>query len=291
MPVIRCWLPLAILLLLLLPAHVWAQSAPVLRTESIVAEFISSNARPRCVIRGIFIDGRVDTVRAYLKTSTIRTTIGGYSRYKPVIDSVWLVPVAEQRHEMMVRLKLTGQRLPLPTRGVRGVVRLAVAAAVWTGTDWASGVSEELDVPIANLEIPRPILNTGSMEAKRVRSNPRSLDFEISGLALSMPKPDSVGSQVDIRTFDVDNVTAQFDDGSLVTSDTEHDSLRTVRVTASYDPVSGITLRGTVTSPGARPGAKVIELTSVKFSVLLRARLKCRGDVGPFRTRLIEVEL
>ena len=288
---IRCWLPLAILLLLLLPAHVWAQSAPVLRTESIVAEFISSNARPRCVIRGIFIDGRVDTVRAYLKTSTIRTTIGGYSRYKPVIDSVWLVPVAEQRHEMMVRLKLTGQRLPLPTRGVRGVVRLAVAAAVWTGTDWASGVSEELDVPIANLEIPRPILNTGSMEAKRVRSNPRSLDFEISGLALSMPKPDSVGSQVDIRTFDVDNVTAQFDDGSLVTSDTEHDSLRTVRVTASYDPVSGITLRGTVTSPGARPGAKVIELTSVKFSVLLRARLKCRGDVGPFRTRLIEVEL
>ncbi len=288
---IRCWLPLAILLLLLLPAHVWAQSAPVLRTESIVAEFISSNARPRCVIRGIFIDGRVDTVRAYLKTSTIRTTIGGYSRYKPVIDSVWLVPVAEQRHEMMVRLKLTGQRLPLPTRGVRGVVRLAVAAAVWTGTDWASGVSEELDVPIANLEIPRPILNTGSMEAKRVRSNPRSLDFEISGLALSMPKPDSVGSQVDIRTFDVDNVTAQFDDGSLVTSDTEHDSLRTVRVTASYDPVSGITLRGTVTSPGARPGAKVIELTSVKFSVLLRARLKCRGDAGPFRTRLIEVEL
>ena len=288
---IRCWLPLAILLLLLLPAHVWAQSAPVLRTESIVAEFISSNARPRCVIRGIFIDGRVDTVRAYLKTSTIRTTIGGYSRYKPVIDSVWLVPVAEQRHEMMVRLKLTGQRLPLPTRGVRGVVRLAVAAAVWTGTDWASGVSEELDVPIANLEIPRPILNTGSMEAKRVRSNPRSLDFEISGLALSMPKPDSVGSQVDIRTFNVDNVTAQFDDGSLVTSDTEHDSLRTVRVTASYDPVSGITLRGTVTSPGARPGAKVIELTSVKFSVLLRARLKCRGDAGPFRTRLIEVEL
>jgi hypothetical protein len=291
MPVIRCCLPLAILLLLLLPANVLAQSAPVLRTESIVAEFISSNARPRCVIRGIFIDGRVDTVRAYLKTSTIRTTIGGYSRYKPVIDSVWLVPVAEQRHEMMVRLKLTGQRLPLPTNGVRGVVRLAVAAAVWTGTDWASGVSEELDVPIANLEIPRPILNTGSMEAKRVRSNPRSLDFEISGLALSMPKPDSVGSQVDMRTFDVDNVTAQFDDGSLVTSDTEHDSLRTVRVTASYDPVSGITLRGTVTSPGARPGAKVIELTSVKFSVLLRARLKCRGDAGPFRTRLIEVEL
>lgn len=289
----RCWLPLLLplLLQLLLPGLVWSQSAPVLRTESIVAEFIGSNSRPRCVIRGIMIDGRVDTVRATLKTSTIRTTVGGYSRYKPVIDSVWLVPVAEQRHEMMVRLKLTGQRVPLPTRGVRGVVRLTVAAAVWTGTDWASGASEELEVPIANLEIPRPIINTGTMTAKRLRSSPRSLDFEISGLALSMPKPDSVGSQVDVRAFDVDNVTAQFDDGSLVTSDAEHDSLRTVRLTASYDPVSGITLRGTVTSPGARPGAKVIGLTSVKFTILLRARLKCRGDAGPFRTRLIEVEL
>ncbi|MBU3699429.1 MAG: hypothetical protein FGM33_05380 [Candidatus Kapabacteria bacterium] len=275
----------------LLTAGLAAQSAPVLSTDSIVAEFIGSNTRPKCVIRGVFIDGHVDTVRAALKTSTIRTTVGGYARYKPVIDSVWLVPISEQRHEMFIRLRLSGQRLPLPSRGVRGVVRLTVAAAAWTGTDWASTSSEELEVPIANLEIPRPIIGIGQMSAKRVRSTPRALEFEISGIGLNMPKPDSVGGQVDVRSYEVDNVTAQFDDGSLLTSDPEHDSLRSVRLTTSYDASTGITIRGVVTSPGARPGAKVIELTSVKLSLQVRARLRCRTDVGPFRMRIVEIEL
>ena len=268
-----------------------AQSAPVLRTDSIVAEFISSNARPRCVIRGIFIDGPVDTVRAALKTSTIRTTVGGYARYKPVIDSVWLEAAGSERHEMMIRLRLTGQRVPLPTRGVRGVVRLTVAAAVWTGNDWASSVSEELEVPIANLEIPRPVITISGMTKRRVRSTPRLLEFEVSGIALHIPKPEMIGTQKEIRAFDIEQVTAQFDDGSLETSDSNHDSLRTVRVTATIDPAGVVTIRGSISSPGAQPGAKVAELSNVRLSILLRARLKCRAESGPYRSRLIEVEL
>jgi hypothetical protein len=290
-PVIVRWPLLLAACFMLLSVGLAAQSAPLLRTDSIVAEFIGNNARPRCVIRGVFVDGRVDTVRAALLTSTIRTTVGGYARYKPMIDSVWLTPVSDNRHEMQIRLRLTGQRLPLPARGVRGVVRLTVAAAVWTGSDWAATSSEELEVPIANLEIPRPIIGIGSMTVKRMRSTPRALEFEISGISLSIPKPDSVAGQIDVRSYDVDNVTAQFDDGTLQTSDPEHDSLRSVRLTASYDAAGGITIRGVLNSPGARPGAKVIELTSVKLSFQLRARLRCRGDAGPFRMRLIEIDL
>lgn len=268
-----------------------AQSAPQIHTDSIVAEYIGNNARPRCVIRGIFIDGRVDTVRASLRTSTIRTTSGGYARYKPVIDSVWLVQSAQDRHEMMVRARLTGQRIPLPARAVRGVVRLMVGAAVWTGDDWASSASEELEVPIANVEIPRPIMTISGMVSQRLKNTPRALEFEVSGIGLTVPIPEVLAGRRDVRHFDIDVVSATAEDSSLVTSDPDNDSLRSVRVTAQYDAVKGLILRGTIASPGARPGSKVPELKAAKLTLMVRARLRCRGDVGPFRLRLIDVEL
>lgn len=268
-----------------------AQSAPQIHTDSIVAEYIGNNARPRCVIRGIFIDGRVDTVRASLKTSTIRTTSGGYARYKPVIDSVWLQPMGQDRYEMLVRVRLTGQRIPMPARAVRGVVRLMVGAAVWTGDDWASSASEELEVPIANVEVPRPIMTISGMVTQRLKNTPRTLEFEVSGIGLTVPIPEVIAGHSDVRHFDIDVVSAMVEDSSLVTSDPDNDSLRSVKVTAHYDPVKGLVLRGTITSPGARPGSKVLELKSAKLTVMVRARLRCRGDVGPFRVRLIDVEL
>ncbi len=268
-----------------------AQSAPQIHTDSIVAEYIGNNTRPRCVIRGIFIDGRVDTVRASLKTSTIRTTSSGYARYKPVIDSVWLVQMGQDRHEMLVRVRLTGQRIPLPARAVRGVVRLMVGAAVWTGDDWASSASEELEVPIANVEIPRPIMTISGMVSQRLKNTPRTLEFELSGIGLSVPIPEVIAGRRDVRHFDIDVVSATVEDSSLATSDPVNDSLRSVRITAQYDPVKGLILRGMITSPGARPGSKVSDLKSAKLTVMVRARLRCRGDVGPFRVRLIDVEI
>lgn len=268
-----------------------AQSAPQIHTDSIVAEYIGNNVRPRCVIRGIFIDGPVDTVRALLRTSTIRTTSGGYARYKPVIDSVWLVQTAQDRHEMMVRVRLTGQRMPLPARAVRGVVRLMMGAAVWTGDDWASSASEELEVPIANVEIPRPIMTISGMVSQRLKNTPRALEFEVTGIGLTVPISEVIAGRRDVRHFDIDVVSATVEDSSLVTSDPDNDSLRSVRVTAQYDSVKGLILRGTITSPGARPGSKVPELKSAKLTLMVRGRLRCRGDVGPFRVRLVDVEL
>lgn len=271
--------------------HVLAQSAPQVVTDSIVAEFISSNAKPRCVIRGVVVHGRVDTVKATLRTSTIRSTAGSYARYKPMIDSVWLEPRGVDRHEMMIRVRLTGQKIPLPTRSVRGVLRLMVAAAVWTGNDWASSASEELEVPIANVDIPRPIITVSSMKVQRTRSTPRVLDFEISGIGVTIPAAETVAGRRDIRQFEVDVVSATIEDSSLVTSDVEHDSLRSVKVAAQVVAGKGLLLRGTISSPGARPGSKVVEVKSAKFTIMLRARLRCRTDIGPFRMRLIDVEL
>lgn len=290
-PVITRLAVLIASLLLLDQPLAFAQSAPTIRTDSIIAEFIGSNARPRCVIRGVFIDGRVDTVKATLKTSTIRATTGGYARYKPVIDSVWLVPLATDRHEMMIRLRLTGQRIPLPSRAVRGVVRLMIGAALWTGDDWASSASEELEVPVANVDIPRPIVTISSMVVQKTKNTPRQLEFEVSGIGVAVPTAETVNGRRDIRQFDVDVITAAVEDSSLVTSDPEHDSLRSVRVTAQFDAVKGLLLRGTITSPGARPGSKIPELKSAKVTVLVRARLRCRSEVGPFRVRLVELEL
>lgn len=290
-PVIKRLAVLIASLLLLDQPLAFAQSAPTIRTDSIIAEFIGSNARPRCVIRGVFIDGRVDTVKATLKTSTIRATTGGYARYKPVIDSVWLVPLAADRHEMMIRLRLTGQRIPLPSRAARGVVRLMIGAAVWTGQDWASSASEELEVPVSNVEIPRPIVTISSMVVQKTKNTPRQLEFEASGIGIAVPAPETVNGRRDIRHFDFDVVTATVEDSSLVTSDPENDSLRTARVTVQYDTVRGLVLRGTITSPGARPGSKIPDLKSAKLTVLVRARLRCRTEAGPFRVRLIELEL
>ena len=290
-PVILRLAVLIAALMLLDQPLAFAQSAPTIRTDSIMAEFIGSNARPRCVIRGVFIEGRVDTVKASLKTSTIRATTGGYARYKPVIDSVWLVPIAADRHEMMIRLRLTGQRIPLPSRAVRGVVRLMIGAAVWTGQDWASSASEELELPVSNVEIPRPIVTISSMVVQKTKNTPRQLEFEVSGIGVAIPTPETVGGRRDIRQYEVDVVTATVEDSSLVTSDPEHDSLRSVRVTAQFDAVKGLVLRGTITSPGARPGSKIPELKSAKLTMLVRARLRCRSEVGPFRVRLVDIEL
>jgi hypothetical protein len=268
-----------------------AQSAPLINTDKAASEFISDNARPSFLIKRITIVGRVDTMKAVVKTSTVRSIKGDYARYKPVVDSIWWTSKDSLHHDVSVLLHLEGQGIPLPANYVRGSVRLTVSAAYRHGDDWIATSSEAFTVPVANVEIPRPIVSQSKMEVVLGKETPRSLPFEIRGIRVLTTGKDTVDHLPEVRNFTLSDVAVEYTDESLVTSDPSLDSLRTVELTASVSASGEIVISGHIKHPQPKAGKKIPKLESATFSINVRARLNHRGGKGLARTRTIDVSL
>jgi hypothetical protein len=292
MPVKTILCTISILCFLAISSEVvLAQSAPLIMTEKAVAEFISDNARPTFVIKRISITGRVDTMKAVVKTSTVRAVKGDYSRYKPIVDTLWWKSTDSLHHEVFVQLHLEGQGIPLPQNNVRGSVRLTVSAAYQHEGDWIATSSEAFTVPVANVEIPRPIISQSKMEVAVTKETPRELTFTVRGLRVLRGGKDSVDNLAEVREFTVADVSVEYVDESLVTSDSETDSLRQVELTTTVDNAGYITITGTIKHPLPTTPKKLPKLESANLSMNVRARLQHRGRKGLTRTRTVDVSL
>lgn len=269
----------------------YGQSAPLITIDKAAAEFISDNARPKFIVKRISVVGRVDTMKAVVKTSTLRSVKGEYSRYKPVVDSIWWTSRDSLHHDVFVRSHLEGQDIPLPSNSVRGSMRMTVSAAYWSGEDWVGTSSEAFTVPVANVDIPRPNIAQSGMEVAREKETPRSMTFTITGLRLLKNAKDTVDFMPEIRTFNFGDVTVEYLEGSLVTSDPATDSLRSVDVSHTVSSKGDIVINGTIHRPMPRAGKKAPSISSATFSVVVKARLVHNGTKGPLRTRTIEVSL
>lgn len=267
------------------------QSAPLINVDNVAAEFISDNARPFFLVKRITVTGRIDTMKAVVKTSTVRAVKGDYTRYKPVVDSIWWTSRDSLHHDVFVRSHLEGQGIPLPSNNVRGSVRMTVSAAYWSGDDWVGTSSEAFTVPVANVEIPRPIVSQSGMEVVLGKDSPRSLPFMITGLRLLKNSKDTVDHMLEIRSFALSDVSVEYLDGSLVTSDSTNDSLRMVEITHAVTPRGEITIDGTIQHPLPRAAKKAPVITAATFSVVVKVRLLHNGIKGPLRTRTIDVNL
>lgn len=268
-----------------------AQSAPLIITDKAVAEFISDNARPSFVIKRIAIVGKVDTMKAVVKTSTVRAIKGDYSRYKPVVDTLWWKSSDSTHHEVFVQMHLEGQGIPLPLNNVRGSVRLTVSAAYMHDGDWIATSSEAFTVPVANVEIPRPIISQSKMEVAVTKETPRELVFTVRGLRVLRGGKDTVDNLAEVREFTVADVSVEYVDETLVTSDSESDSLRQVELTSTVDNAGYITITGTIKHPLPTAPKKLPKLNAANLSLNVRARLQHRGRKGLTRTRTVDISL
>ncbi len=176
--------------------------APNIDVRKATAEFISDDFDPRFVIRGINCYGAVDTAKAVVKTSTVRTISETYARYKPVSDSVVVRPIKADTSEILVFMHLEGKGLPLPSDSVRGSVRLTVSAAHWDGSDWLGTTSEPFTVPVANVAIPKPIVLLNQGKAEGVADGD-TFRFSISSVGIRMPVADTVDKIADVRILTV----------------------------------------------------------------------------------------
>jgi len=230
-------------------------------------------------------------MKTVVKTSTVRAIKGDYSRYKPVVDSMWLVSQDSTHHEVYVLLHLEGQNIPLPANYVRGSVRLTISAAYRFDGEWIATSSEAFTVPVANVEIPRPIISQSKMEIRSGAQTPRVAPFEVSGLRILGGGKDTVDHLPEVRQFTVSDVTVEYLEGSLVTSEPDLDSLRKVILHVTIDHRGEIRITGTIQHPPVRTGKKFAKLVSAALSVNVRARLNHRGVKGLARTRTVDLVL
>ncbi|MBM4178378.1 MAG: hypothetical protein FJ211_03480 [Ignavibacteria bacterium] len=289
MSVIQC--ALVCLICLSAKLSLFSQSAPLINTEKAVAEFISDNARPSFVIKKIAVTGRVDTMKAVVKTSTVRANKGDYTRYKPVVDSIWWTSKDSLNHNVYVLLHLEGQGIPLPANGVRGTVRMTVSAAYWANNDWVATSSEPFSVPVANVDMPRPVISESNLEVAVTKETPKTIAFEIKGLRITAKGKDTVDFLPEVRDLAISDVSVDYEEASLETSNPTFDSLRTVDVQIIKEGGGEYTITGTIQHPTPKAGKKIPKITSAKLLLNVRAKALHRKSKGLSRLRTIEIEL
>lgn len=255
--------------------------------DSAKAEFISSNDNPAFCIRKIFVSGNVDTMKASVKSSSMRAIGSDYARYKPVVDSVIWQSIGADRSEAIVYLHLDGKVLPLPEDSIRGVVRLTVSAAVWDGTDWLASSSEMFNVRVANLAIPRPRI-AGTPVCKPLNqtlSGITPIAVQIDGLRIVVPN-EGVESIPEIRLFEIALAQATVRRGTFHSSDPAKDSLRNFEITEVRNDGWKLTIIGNITGP---PLPKESGPHKLSISFDLVTALKHRSVIGPARSRSLTV--
>lgn len=263
-----------------------AQHAPLIDVKGAVSEFISDDEIPQFVIRGIYVVGRVDTMKAVIKTSTVRALGMEYARYKPVLDNVAWVALDSSRSEVILTMHLDGKTIPLPQDSVRGSVRLTVSAATWNGTDWLGTTSEAFTVPVANVSVPRPLIATHAIKVAKTTTPSGKIGCVITGIRLVRPALDSVDRMPDVRVIEFSDVIVTPDTRSLRTMDGENDGKRSVVLTSEIDSVGNITVRCMLDGQ-ALPASAAKEPFS--FAMSVRGRLRHGHILGPVRNKTVPV--
>lgn len=273
-------------LLWLVATIVSAQHAPLIDVKGAVSEFISDDEIPQFVIRGIVVTGRIDTMKAVIKTSTVRALGIDYARYKPVLDKVSWMAIDSTRSEMILSLHLDGKAIPLPPDSVRGSVRLTVSAAVWNGTDWLGTTSEAFTVPVANVSVPRPMIAAHALKVAKTPVQGGGISFIITGIRLVRPAPDSVDRMPDVREIDFGDINATYETRSLRTMDGEKDGKRSVTLSSEMDADGNVTVRGVLEGlPLPQSAAK----EPFSFVMSVKGRLRHGHIFGSMRNKSIPV--
>lgn len=277
--------------LLMWPRPSWAMAheqlqAPMLDIDHACAEFISDNSRPTFTIRHIYATGDIDTVKAVIKTSTMRSLKGEYQRYKPVLDSVWMVQIDSARFELRIALHLEGKGLPLPKDSLMGSVRLTVSAAVWDGQQWLGTTSQPFSVRVINWPIPRAQIDTDEMTVVRSNKPSEPQLVTISGIRVRVPRGDSVRGVPELRSFVRHDVEVGYDVGTLVTADTAADARRSVQIQSKMHDDGTVSITAAITG---RPLPIAKRNEEFQFSLLLRARLRHGATIGRPITETIDV--
>lgn len=191
--VMACLIGLVLLLGLFVPLR--AQERPVIVVNDVRSEFISDNANPEFVIRGLKIAGPFDSIDVVIHPSAIRSQTT-QQRYKPVLTGV----THDDDGAVLIAMKLTGKELPLPD-SVRGAVILSVRALLRLPTGPYVTSTERLTVPIANEPLPKGVIITQAVRVGPI-TDQNDPEIVVRGLMLRTPKADSVDGLPDIRPME-----------------------------------------------------------------------------------------
>ena len=286
------WLVVIVVLLASLASHELHASdalhAPMIDVDQAKAEFISDNARPSFTIRHIYVTGVIDTLKAVIKTSSMRSLKGEYQRYKPVLDSIWSVPIDSARYEVRIAVHLEGKGLPLPKDSVMGSVRLTVSAATWNGEEWLGTTSQPFSVRVINWPIPRARIDSDEMVVMRSTKSSEPYGVSINGIRIRIPRSDSVRGLPELRSFTRHDVEVGYDAGSLVTSDTAFDARRSVQLTSKLLDDGTVAITAVITG---RPLPIAKRNDPYRFTMLVRARLRHGAAIGRPITETIDIEV
>lgn len=268
--------------------HTDALYAPMIDVDQARSEFISDNARPSFTIRHVYVTGAIDTLKAVIKTSSMRSLKGEYQRYKPVLDSVWAVVLDSARSEIRVAMHLEGKGLPLPKDSLMGSVRLTVSAAVWNGEEWLATTSQPFSVRVINWPIPRARIDSDEMTVARSAKAIEPAHAAISGIRIRIPRSDSVRGLPELRTFARHDVDVGYDAGSLVTTDTALDARRSVQLQSKMLDDGTLAITAFITG---RPLPIAKRNDEFRFTMLVRARLRHGPAIGRPITETIDISV
>lgn len=172
-----------------------AQERPVIIANDVRSEFISDNANPEFIIRGLKVAGPFDSIDVVIHPSAIRSQ-STQQRYKPVLVGT----THDDNGAVSITMKLTGKDLPLPD-SVRGAVILSVRALLRLPTGPYVTSTQRLTVPIANEPLPRGVVLTNAMKVEPI-TNQNDPEIVVRGIVLRAPNADSVDGMPDIRPME-----------------------------------------------------------------------------------------
>lgn len=194
------WSSMMVCLMLLVALLSWiaplqAQERPVIVANDVRSEFISDNANPEFVVRGLKIAGPFDSIDVVIHPSAIRSQ-STQQRYKPVLVAV----THDDGGAVFIAMKLTGKDLPLPD-SVRGAVILSVRALLRLPAGPYVTSTQRLTVPIANEPLPKGVILTQAIRVEPI-TDQNDPEIVVRGIMLRTPKADSVDGMPDIRPME-----------------------------------------------------------------------------------------
>jgi hypothetical protein len=257
--------------------------APNIDVSGAASEFISNNETATFVVTGITVQGIVDTMKATVHTSSVRSISEEYTRYKPIADSITFT----REGMVTVYLHLDG-KLPLPDDSIRGSVRLSVAASMWNGQEWQGAVSEKFSVPIANMPIPKPAILPTSSGKRTAKIRWDSAEVVLFEFRVRPRDGDSVDAMEDIRQILLDTVIVGVKANTVATTNGQPLQLwPALRLIPSKKP-TGEWFQVVSSVPPVAPAFRMVQGA---IALNIKARSKHRGSKSGWRIFTAEVHV